>query len=297
MGYMAYTTNPNIERVRYEAYCLVHYQGWSIRKTARHLGYAHNTVSRWVKEKPCYNSKRQMVIPTRSSRPHSHPKQLSDKVVSRILEIRKEHQQCAEIIHHRLKQEGTKISLSSVKRTLKRCGRTRYSKWKKWHQYPPRPLPDKPGELVELDSVIEGAPSNRLCAYALIDLTSRWAFAAPILSPNSRLSVNFVEQAQKKVPFTIKVLQTDHGSEFSKWFTKIIESHGVKHRHSRVRRPTDNGHVERFIRSFQDECLHRIPRDFTRWQKEIPEWLHYYNHERPHMGLNMKTPMEVVGRY
>ncbi|MBI4160446.1 MAG: DDE-type integrase/transposase/recombinase, partial [Candidatus Yanofskybacteria bacterium] len=39
----------------------------------------------------------------------------------------------------------------------------------------------------------------------------------------------------------------DHGSEFSKWFTKVVEYSGVSHRHTRVRTPTDNGHIERFI--------------------------------------------------
>jgi len=29
------------------------------------------------------------------------------------------------------------------------------------------------------------------------------------------------------------------------------------------------------------------------WRKELPEYLRYYNAERPHMGLGMKTPLEV----
>jgi len=297
MKHMAYTTNPNIEKVRYQAYSLVNYQGWSIRKTARYLGYAHNTVIRWAKEKPCYNSKGQLVIPTRSSRPHHHPRQLSSKIVSRILKIRAERQQCAEIIHHRLTKEGIVVSLSSVKRVLKRYGCSRYSKWKKWHQYSPRPLPEKPGILVELDSLIEGRSQKRLCAYALIDVFSRWAYAEPVISPNSRRSVLFVKRAKKKIPFLLKCIQTDHGSEFSKWFTKVIEHQGIKHRHSRVRRPTDNGYVERFIRTLQNECLDRIAQSYRRWQKEIPDYLHYYNTERPHMGLNFKTPLEVVRSY
>lgn len=28
----------------------------------------------------------------------------------------------------------------------------------------------------------------------------------------------------------------------------------------------------------------------TAWKKEIPKFVHYYNTERPHMALNMKTP-------
>jgi transposase len=161
MKHMAYTINPNIEKVRYQAYCLVNYQGWSVRKAARHLGYAHNTVLRWVKEKPCYNSKGQLFIPTRSSRPHQHPRPLSSVIISRILEIRAERHQCAEIIHHRLTKEGIRVSLSSVKRVLKCYGCSRYSRWKKWHQYPLRPLPKKPGVLVELDFLIEGRSQER----------------------------------------------------------------------------------------------------------------------------------------
>ncbi|PIR55644.1 MAG: IS6 family transposase, partial [Parcubacteria group bacterium CG10_big_fil_rev_8_21_14_0_10_46_32] len=27
------------------------------------------------------------------------------------------------------------------------------------------------------------------------------------------------------------------------------------------------------------------------------DFIHYYNTERPHMGLNMKTPLEVITSY
>ena len=294
--YMAYTNNPKLPQVRMEAVKLL-YKGWSTRKVARYMGYSHTTIVRWSHKKPCYGKCGRLVIQTQSSKPNSHPKQLSDKIVSRVLDIRYERNQCAEIIHHRLKKEGIRISLSSVKRILKRNGCTKYSKWKKWHQYPARPLPEKPGLLIEVDSVIKGADKDRLCAFALIDVCSRWAFVKPVRRTTSRASTRFVSEAKKVAPFSFRCIQTDHGSEFSKWFTKVIEYHGVKHRHSRVRRPTDNAHVERFIRTLQDECLHRIPRDYSLWKKEIPEFICYYNNERPHMGINMKTPLEVVRSY
>jgi transposase InsO family protein len=294
---MAYTTNPRLPQVRYEAYSLVHYKGWSTREVARHLGYAQSTIVKWSNRKPVYGKYGRLVIPTRSSRPHHHPRQLSHELVSRILKIRSERKQCAEIIHHRTSKEGIKVSLSSVKRILKRHGCTRYSKWKKWHQYPARPLPERPGILVEFDSVLEGTTKERLCAYALIDVCSRWAHAAPVARTTTHTSIVFIKEVLCAVPFSLKCVQTDHGSEFSKHFTKLLKHQGLKHRHSRVRKPTDNGYVERFIRTLQDECLHRIPRSYKRWQKEIPEYLHYYNIERPHMGLNFKTPMEVITSY
>lgn len=292
--YMPYTTNPHIPIVRRDAVRLVCYRGWSMRKVARRIGVEPSTISRWVKLDPTGGWR---AIPTKSSRPHHHPDALSGDIINRILEIRVERNQCAEIIHYRLSQEGIAVSISSVKRVLHRLGISKYSQWKKWHQYPPRPLPEKPGLLVEIDSVHEGISSDRLSAYALIDVHSRWAYAAPAQRVNSHSTVKFLWQARKQSPFPFRTIQTDHGSEFSKWFTKIIEHRGISHRHSRVRTPTDNGHVERFIRTLQDECLHRISRNFKIWQKEIPEFIHYYNTERPHMALKMKTPQQVLRSY
>jgi len=292
--YMPYTTNPHMPAVRRDAVRLVCYRGWSIRKVARHIGVEPSTVSRWVKLDPTGGWR---TIPTKSSRPHHHPNELSQDIINRIMGIRAERNQCAEIIHWRLTKEGIFISISSVKRTLRRCGISRFSKWKKWHQYPPRPLPERPGLLVEVDAVHEGPPDNRMSAYALIDVNSRWAYAEPSLRVNTWNTIKFVKRARSVAPFNFQTIQTDHGSEFSKQLTKVIEHAGISHRHSRVRTPTDNGHVERFIRSLQDECLHKIPRDFQVWKKEIPEWIRYYNTERPHMGLEMKTPLEVLRSY
>src|SRR3989338_8044882 len=294
--YMSYTTNPHLPRIRMQAVELIR-RGWSIRQTARHLGYAHNTILNWLKREPEYGEYGRLAIATRSSRPLHHPNELSGEVVRRILELRAEKDQCAEIIHWRLEREGVLISISSVKRTLRRYGISRYSKWKKWHQYPPRPLPEKPGYLVEIDAVHEGAPDDRLSAYALIDVCSRWGYAEPVLRVNSRGTTRFVRNAAGLAPFAFKTIQTDHGSEFSKWVTKVIGHDGMSHRHTRVRTPTDNGHVEMFIRTLQDECLHKIPRDFQVWQKEIPEFIRYYNTERPHMGINFKTPIQIIRSY
>lgn len=272
--------------------------GKSVREVARHFGFAHNTILNWLKRRPEYGWHSRLEIPTRSSRPEHHPDEISDEIVRKILELRAERDQCAEILHHRLSTErGIVVGLSSVKRVLRRCGISKYSKWKKWHQYPPRPMPEKPGFLVEIDAVHEGVPSDRLSAYALIDVCSRWGYAEPVLRVNSRQTSRFLREAKHIAPFPFKTIQTDHGSEFSKWFTKIAIHDGMSHRHTRVRTPTDNGHVERFIRSLQDECLHRIPRTMNAWKREIPEWIRYYNTERPHMGINFKTPLEVVRSY
>lgn len=291
---MPYTTYPLQPHVRMEAVRLVKYRGWSMRKAARHFGVEPSTVSRWTKLDPTGGWR---LIPTRSSRPEHHPCELHDDVVNRILALRRERDQCAEILHHRLCAEGITVSLSSVKRTLRRHGLSRFSKNKKWHQYPERPAAEKPGILVQIDSVHEGIPSDRLSAYALIDVHSRWGYAEPTLRSTGQASLQFVRNAQDTAPFPFQTIQSDHGSEFGKWFTMMLEHGGTSHRHSRIRTPTDNAHVERFIQTLQRECLHHIPRTWRSWQREIPKFLHYYNTERPHMSLDMQTPAEVLRRY
>lgn len=276
-----------------EAVRLVKEHGWSTRRAARHFGFTHSAVVKWLR-KAYFLPQNNQFIPTQSSRPEHHPYSLDPAIIRRILALRAERNQCAEILHHRLSDEGIVISLSSVKRVLKRCGCSRYSRWKKWHQYPERPIPEQPGILVEIDSMHDGIPSDRLSLYALIDVHSRWGYAESVRRTTSRTSTHFVSQAQKVAPFQFQTIQTDHGSEFSKWFTKVVGYAGMSHRHSRVRTPTDNGHIERFIRTLQDECLSRVSRSFLSWQKELPEFLRYYNTERPHMGLNFKTPAEIL---
>ena len=288
-----YTIYNLLPRVRMEAVRLVKEKGWSTRQAARHFGFTHSAVVKWLKRADFLPQNSQF-IPTQSSRPNHHPNALDTNIIRRILELRKERNQCAEILFHRLKNEGVIVSLSSVKRILRRNGCSRYSRWKKWHQYPPRPLPEKPGILVEIDTMFEGYPDDRLSVYALVDLYSRWAHAEAEERINGLISVRFVVNAQRAASFKFQTLQSDHGSEFSKWFTKVIKSHGFDHRHSRVRRPTDNGHIERFIRTLQEECLNKIPRSLSSWKRQIPEYLHYYNTERPHMGLNFKTPAQIL---
>jgi len=289
---MAYNNNPNLPRVRMQAVRLVR-SGISIREAARHFGYTHGAVRRWIEKANALPSNAQ-IISTVSSRPYHHPNELSQEVIGRILKIRSERNQCAEIIHYKLGKEGILVSLSSVKRTLRRCGVSRFSRWKKWHQYPERPIPEKPGILVEIDTIHCGIPEDRLYVYTLIDVYSRMTHAIPALAINTHRSLKFVDNARTLLPFTVRTLQSDHGPEFSKWFTKRIIERGMAHRHSRVRMPSDNGHLERFNRTLQEECLNRVPRSLRSWQKEIPEYLRYYNRERPHMGLGMKTPIQKI---
>lgn len=282
-------------RVRIEAARLVVDEGWSTRKVARHIGFNQSSIVRWAEKYRQNNFK--FGIPTESSRPYSHPNRLSREIEKAIIEYRLKYNRGAEFLHYFLKKDGHEVSLSSVKRTLKRAGLTRYSQWKKWHKYTERPKAEKPGILVQIDTIVDGPYTDRLYVYTMIDVCSRWAFAMAFQRISNLASWKFVQAARINMPFELQLLQSDHGPEFSKCFKKFLKANNINHRHSRIRRPTDNAHVERFNRTIQEECMMRIPKTFEAYRKAIPEYLQFYNYERPHMSLNMQTPIQVMQSY
>jgi len=289
--YMSYSKNPYLPKVRMEAVNLV-YQGWSTRKVARYLGLASGTVSKWVRKDHHWGL---IPIPTLSSRPESHPKQLKKEMVDAIVKQRRKRNRCAEIIHQELLNQGIKVSLSSVKRTLKREGLIRRrSPWKRWHFSESRPEAVLAGDLVQIDTIHFVIGNKRFYVYTLLDVASRWAYAKVSLRINTYQSLRFVKEAMAAAGFNFKMMQSDHGSEFSVWFTEHVGKLGIAHRHIRVRKSNDNGHIERFNRTLQEECLNKASQNPKSFQKAINDYLPYYNNQRLHLGLNFKTPIECV---
>jgi len=74
----------------------------------------------------------------------------------------------------------------------------------------------------------------------------------------------------------------------------ILLKDGIRHRHSRVRKPNDNAHVERFNRTIQEEFLDHLPRDVSFINEKLPEYLVYYNTKRLHLGIGLKTPQDIL---
>ena len=257
---MAYTTNPNMAKVRRDAVNLVKYRKWSMRKVALRFGVEPSTISRWC-QLPFATGWHE--LPTRSSRPKTSPTALKKEIVIAIIAKRVGRRRCGQHIYHELRKEGVKVSLPSVQRTLDRCRLLKKrSPWKRPHDATPRPEVLYAGALLQADTIHILAPDgSRIYVYTLLDM-----------------------------------IQTDLGSEFSTWFTHGLWSRGIKHRHSRVRQSNDNAHVERFNRTLQEECLDRAPHTITDFGKVLPGYLDYYNNARTHMGINYQVPNQLIPR-
>ena len=93
-----------------------------------------------------------------------------------------------------------------------------------------------------------------------------------------------------------QVFNTDQGSQFtSTAFTDVLKQAGVKISMDGKGRWMDNVFIERLWRSLKYECVYlRDFEDGFQAEKEIGNWLKYYNEERPHSALmDDKTPMET----
>ena len=187
-----------------------------------------------------------------------------------------------------------KVSRNTVHRILDRRGLLNKRNKRKWcHPRVERPKAVKSGDLVEIDTIHRMiSEKKRLYVFSLLDVHSRTAYAKAYEKMNGRTSIKFVKEAEKKSSFKFKMIQSDHGPEFSSWFVSRIKR---DHRFTRLGKPNDNAHIERFNRTIQEECLDKLPNDVKKINCGLKKYLRYYNQERIHLALSA-TPHQVVLR-
>lgn len=261
-----------------------------IRFASRHFGIPPGTIHKWVQK---LNKIGLHPIPTKSSRPHSHSKQLDECVVKRIVALRIKTKRTSEVVYQHLLNEGIKVSLNSVRRTIDRHGlMKKRSPWKRYHPPVDRPYPLKPGDLMQIDTIhTMQSEKKRMYTFVMIDVYSRWAYAKAYQKINSATSVQFVKEAQRKASFKFDMIQSDHGPEFSEWFRSRILK---KHRYTRIGKPNDNAHIERLNRTLQEECLDKQIRTPEAFNGALKKYMTYYNNERLHLGIKCRPPNELI---
>lgn len=255
----------------------------------RYLGYHHTAVMKWVRKAKVLGYH---PIPTQSSRPHSHPKRKDENIEKEVVRLRIETGRCTEAIYLMVKSKGLNVSRNTVHRILDRRGLLKKRNKRKWcHPRVERPKALQSGDLVEVDTIHRMIDEKkRLYVFSLLDVHSRSAYAKAYMKMNGRTSIKFVKEAEKQSSFKFSMIQSDHGPEFSSWFVQRIER---EHRFTRLGKPNDNAHIERFNRTLQEECLDKLPNDVRKINCALRKYLQYYNQERIHLAINT-TPHQVV---
>ena len=322
---MAYSTNPNLPKARAIAMQLLIREGLPLRVVANRCGVSRTTIWRWKRKWDALNEHVQLTndnrprrvvgaqfrlaactwgIPTLPSRPRTCPRAIGEPLVTRVLELRAMLKRCAEVVwHYLVHEDGIRISLSSVRRILRRHHCFDDARKKRVRpDNPRRPLVTKPGELVQTDTIHYICPltKRRRYVYTVIDLYTRMTYAEVHSRILPGLAAAVVVRANRQFGFVFLLVQADNGPEFGRYFSQVLTSHGMAVRHSRLGRPNDNAHIERFNRTIQDECLGRYltykARNAT-VQTKITNYLAFYNFERVHLSLQCRTPGEMLQRF
>jgi len=320
---MAYSTNPTLPKARAFALKLLIQEQLSVQTVANRCGVHRSTVWRWKQKWDVMNQNIQMDnpnrpsraysrmnhlshctwhIPTMTSRPHTYPTAVSQELAQLILSVRAQLKRCAEVVwHHLVTVLSISVSLSSVRRILWRSGVARGRKNRVRRDNPRRPLATYPGELVQTDTIhhVDPKSGRRLYYYTVIDLFTRMTHVTLAPRLGAGLAARAVLEAQEAFGFPFAMVQSDNGPEYSRYFEQAMQRANITTRHSRLHRPNDNAHIERFNRTIQTECIGYY------WQKSVPlsrqqakltAYLAYYNNERVHLGIQMLTPREMLQR-
>ena len=135
---------------------------------------------------------------------------------------------------------------------------------------------------------------TRFYVFTLIDLYSRAAYAEYSSVCTQRVSYRFILRAQDYLGIPFTMLQADNGPEFGRWLHDQLGTKGIALRHSRVRTPNDNAHVERFNRTIRQECLSPLV-DERKVPNKLQHYLLYYNQFRRHSGISGGYPLDMLG--
>ncbi|MBQ3309306.1 DDE-type integrase/transposase/recombinase [Candidatus Saccharibacteria bacterium] len=321
---MSYCTGKHIEKSRGKAMKMLVIEKKPVEVVANRFGVNRSTIWRWHQKWLVQNSQIELEnpvrrkylgispykyelckwdIPSLSAAP-KRPHTLSDDFVQLVLDVRDQLKRCAEVVWHYINSVlCIKISLSSVRRILKRNGRMEKPKNHKNRRYKgiPRPQVLTPGDLVEIDTIHLFNPitKQKRYIYTVIDLYTRMAYARVYKELKPINSLNTILEAEQYFGFSFKMVQSDNGLEFARYFETRLESKGVKIRHTRLGRPNDNAHIERFNRTIQEECTGNYyleSESLKKMDDKILSYIDFYNYHRIHLSISYRTPAEMLHR-
>ena len=265
---------------------------WCIRKRGEGLAVSEICTATQIPRRTYYNWWRRYRegglerLLTDKTRTANRIYRTTQEAEAEVTRLRLETGWCPHKIAGHLRKNHIPISHMTVYRILHREGlnhpltkpriKRTYRRWQRIHS----------NSLWQCDLKLVGVR----WLITILDDHSRYVTASEIFSESSAENViGLFDQAIHDYTKPREIL-TDHGSQF--WsvrkgessFDTYCASKGIKHVLGGIRKPTTQGKIERWFRTYDQEHA-RFP--FHR------KFIQYYNYERPHMALNYKTPAEV----
>jgi len=287
--------------------------GNNARKTCRHFTISPDTFYRWLRR---YRPHNLTSLEDRSRRPRRlRQPTWSPELEQEVLQLREQYPRWGKdklvVLLHR---EGLEVSTSRVGRILKRLKEqgilrepppngisARKRSWQRPYavRKPREYQATDPGDLVQLDTLdVRPLPGVVLKHFTARDVVSRWDVLEVHTQAKAATAAHFLDTLLSRLPFPLKAIQVDGGSEFQAQFETTCFERGIRLFVLPPRSPKLNGSVERGQRTHTEEFYEVYDGDLeiTPLNQALQEWEHIYNHIRPHQALGYLTPREYLAR-
>lgn len=284
--------------------------GENVSLTCRHFAIARTTYYRWQRR---YNPWDLTTLEDRPSVPHRRrQRSWTTAQVVAVLELRKRYVRWGkEKLKRLLARAGLVLSVSKVGRILtylKQRGqlveprRRSLARRRSWvRQYAVRKpkgyVVAAPGDLIQVDTMdVRPESGVVLKQFTVVDVVSRWT--APMLAQDATAASakRALLGAMERMPFPIRAVQVDGGSEFMAQFEQACSDLDIRLFVLPPRSPKLNGCVERTNRTYREEfyeCSTAAP-TVAGLGHALRRWETTYNTVRPHQALAYLTPAEFL---
>ena len=292
---------------------LEHKEQYGIASAIDAFGVGRSTIYLWQKK---YRASRKLAtsLSPKSTKPKRVRKsKISFLLVEEVARIRYQYPRMGKsklkifLDEYCEKNNLDKISESSIGRIIKRLKNsgkiptyrrlsynarkdnfTEYTYYQKQKLRRAGYYPKEPGELVQIDCVIKVKNSIRRYIVSAIDYVSSFAYSYAYTSLNSTITSDFIDKLINVAPFTITHIQTDNGSEFSKYFDEKLTELNIIHFWNYAKKPIYNGKIERYNRTSQEEFIDPNIDIFFKsievFNEKLADWCIFYNTKRPHFN-------------
>lgn len=154
------------------------------------------------------------------------------------------------------------------------------------------------GGLVKADTIVRFTNGIKRYVVTALDRESKFGFAYGYPSHSSKAAADFMKTFRHVAPLDVTHVQTDNGSEFQHHFELLLEDADIVHFHAYPRCPKMQSEVERFNRTLSEAFIstHRdlLAYNLPEFNRQLMEWLIWYNTRRPHWSLELKSPLRYI---
>jgi transposase InsO family protein len=290
--------------------------GKNARKTANCFNLHRNTVRNWLK---LFDPNDLSKLEPKARIPYNRNKRqrISQTVIDRIIYWKKLYPYLGKdkIAVILTREDNIIVSSSTIGRVFKKhkltylwhkpesaCNYKKTIKKRNPKKRPPKIYSNKkPGKWIQVDTVTIQHLGKKVYIVTAVDLATRLAVAKAYPTPSSANAKAFLNILKLFFPgkFKIKMIHTDNGSEFAKYFDLECKNSLIEHTYSYARTPKMHAYIESFNNTIQRECLLKtdVHLPLPALNRKIVDYLITYNSFRPHKNLGYKTPLQVYCNY